>query len=235
MFDEKTVLSKLRLAIGDPPTQGAGCVYDDTLGMEFEDALERLFRELECRIETQPTVIQLRENERRYPMPPDMVRPITVRLGLTEDDGIVNLIPDSVYRWGRDSVPWETAESGVPGRFAIQSRNIILYPPPDDTSVSTYPYASVLYIASSPKMQAQGVQGTTDNDLLTAIYDAALQLDGARTPKDDADGKAIAKRMARNQGLYSRHLHFSKRDWESPLPLRQSQMSIGGRWAQISR
>lgn len=235
-MDQASALSKLRYAIGDPPTQGKGMVTDWSLGMELDDALERLFKELECRLTSQPTMFQLVAGECRYPMPPDMARPVTVRLGVTDPDAAQNfLIPDSIWRWARDSISWETAQPSTPGRFAVQSRNLILYPPPSEDAVDDYEFAAVFYIANSPGIQAQGVVGTSDNDMLAAIFDAAVNIDGKRTAENDVEAKAMQKRMTINQALHGRHLHWSKRDWQLPVKMKQPVMSIGGRWANVSR
>lgn len=229
-MDQKTALSRLRFAIGDPPTQGQGCVYDYTLGMELEDALTRLFRKLECRMVSQPSMLALQEGIGTYPLPPDVMRVLTVRIG---DNNF--LLPDSVYRWMRDSVNWQTAEPSTPGRFAQESRNLIVYPPPDADTIDGSPYLALFYLGNSPGMQALGVPGITEGDMLAAIADAAVKLDGKIVPKDEQEAALQQKRMAVNQGLYEENVHFSLRDWQQPVKMHKPRMSIGGRWARWTR
>lgn len=228
---EDVALSKLRLAIGDPPTQGRGCVYDYTLGLALDDALTRLFQDLECRMVSQPTMISLVAGEPQYSLPSDVMRVLTVRLG----DNLF-LLPDSIYRWSRDSINWQASEPSTPGRFTQAGRNLVLYPAPDASAVASYPHAALFYIGNSPGMQPLGVPGITDNDMLAAIHDAALVLDGLVSPGDDQVlAAAIQKRMAVNKGLYDRYLHNSKRDWQSPVVLHKPRMSMGGRYARWTR
>lgn len=228
-MDSDALLSELRLITGNRPTQGAGALTNYTLGLFYEQALDRLASALEWRMVEMPTLISLVEDQYTYPMPDEIMRVLSVQIGNTQ------LVPDNLYRWLRDSVPYTTAPGSNPSRFCCQTRNLLLYPPPNSDVIDDSPYASVFYTAYSPGLGPRGVEGLVTADMRTAMYDAALSLEDA-FPGDSAE--EIARSDRRKLGhtrLYQTCLAASRKAWGAREKMHTSTISIAGRFARQSR
>lgn len=223
------ILSSLRLRIGNPPPTGNGAVYDYTLGLMFEDALQRLYDKLECRVTDQPTMILLQDGVFRYPLPPDVVRVLTVRI-----EGF-QLYPDSVYRWLRDGLVYDDAQASKSARFALASRNLLLYPPPDLDEYTEPVFAELTYIGASPGLQPQGVEGLLATDAQTAMYDTAREFDALFPGDTPEEQSKSARRQASNSAQYNECLALSRKNWLMPAKLHAPRAVPGHRLYNRSR
>lgn len=114
---------------------------------------------------------------------------------------------------------WLTALPGLPNRYAVEGRELLLNPPPDAGTVLTYPAMTWRYVAVGTEWTQQseigfGAQGMpslseVDEDLL--MYDAAI---GWCVDHPSPDNQ---QRLQGFQAEIQRRLPEAKRRWENAI------------------
>lgn len=117
---------------------------------------------------TDSTGMGLVASQAEYPLPGDVLEIIFVEWNGNK------LEPRSIWEWDRLGTDYRGATASNPTEFAIQGRNLVLYPPPSSTAITTAPNLVVRYIAT-PGLTPAGVVGLSDADQRVVAYRAAWE------------------------------------------------------------
>lgn len=160
------LVSHLRERVGSPSVD---TVSERRLREYLASALEWLAGELEFHVRTLPDALSLTAETYEYPLPADCLRVLWLEWNETK------LEPGSVASWVRDGRDWRNATAGNPTGYAVEGRQLVLYPPPSSDAVTTDGAVTLSYLATSPGVDASGVPGLTNTDLWCAVYAAAIE------------------------------------------------------------
>lgn len=136
---------------------------------------------------------------------------------------------------------WMTIPSGTPAAYAVQGRQLILYPPASAAFVASTPTMSWRYIScgawltnqGSVGLTAQGIPTLTDLDLAVVRLDAAKAWLGVHMlglPQDQLMAQQAT--IADYQQQIDKRLPECKRRWETMVldDHRTMRVEVGGRY-----
>lgn len=216
------LLGKMRRRIGNPSQNEAP---DRELQEHLSSALEWLASYLK-NVYVQDNDIPLVADEPEYAIPKDLLYMQWVQI-----NGIL-LQPTSTYAINSSAVTtttaqqtgaWNTATPGLPQRYAIEGRSLILNPPPDSSTVATTPTMTWRYIGTGSLWTEQSEIGMTpggspglsalDEDLV--MYFAGAEWLGMRLVNAPPERLPnIQAQIAELKDQISRRLPEAKRRWE---------------------
>lgn len=164
MIDRYKAFGLLREEVGNPDLQNVSDRWK--LASYLESAIEWLAGEFAARIVT--TTLSLEAGVYSYPMPPDVQE--ILRLDWNSN----TLTFGSTAGWHRDRRNWRNASTvDTLGEFAVEGLNLVFFPPPSATAVSTAGTYDLTYVAGGLEMTAGGVPGFSTYDMWVCIYKAA--------------------------------------------------------------
>jgi hypothetical protein len=146
---------------------------------------------------TQDYGVLLVEDQFRYPLPPNFLHLVLV------EHNNERLTPASVHQWQRDGVDYRNATSGTPRQFAVQGRQLLLYPPPSDDAITDDGFVALNYVRS---LVGAELPDWADLDLDVVEYKAAVYWLGVNPGRDEPTQKARGVLLQTNQAFLEERL-----------------------------
>jgi len=173
------------MMIGNPTSTD----HSDRSLMPFVNrALDKLAARLKYSLTEDEVSLGLETGVKKYQLPPEVDSVIWVEL-----NGVKLKSVQSTYEWDLWSVPWRDATPGVPDEFAVEGREIFLYPPPSAATVAAYPRAKYKFHSSSPGINEAGLPKLPNSDARIGVTMAALFWCTAfPTPENQARARAYS-------------------------------------------
>lgn len=218
---------EMRVLINNPPQNR---VSDRDLMSFLIPSVQWLAGHLKFDIRTDNNIGLVAE-QREYPLPPDLLYFVWVQV-----NGAI-LDPTTVWdlnSGGSTTTPnlaqsgqtWMTVPSGTPLRYAVQGRQLVLYPPASATFVATTPVMSWRYLSmgawfttdGSVGLTPQGIPSLTDLDLQVVRWEAAKNWLGSHMlglPPDQV--QSIQATIMEYEKSIAARLPECKRRWEDNL------------------
>jgi hypothetical protein len=156
----------VRQSIGRPPKNQ---VEDSEIDAYFNSGLTFLAGELDYRVRIDSLSLVLTAEQRRYPLPDDVLEIVWVEWNSNR------LESRSIWEWDRLGTDYVDGTSGNPLEFAVQGRELILFPPPDTGAVETAGSLVYCYLSTGEGITPAGVVGLSDADQRVAAYRAAWE------------------------------------------------------------
>lgn len=163
---EADLYSHFRRLIGEPSKEE---VSNRMLRDHLIPAFDWLAVKLQYLVREDDTAIRLAAGQYQYVLPSDLLWIIWA----SWNDNL--LTPSSQYRWDRDESNFRTAASSTPSEYATQGNSLLMFPPPDATSISTAAYLKVRYIATPVQLEAGGPLDMFESDSWIALYHGAIR------------------------------------------------------------
>lgn len=184
------LLADLRERVGRPEVNA---VSDRPLKHHLKAALEWLADRLQFNVQNE--TLDLSADTQTYDLPSDLLLLLNVAWHGADLDMA------SVAEWRAKRRPYPDATPGQPREYAVLGRQLILNPAADSSAIDTDSALSWSWVRSAPELTAAGVQGLTNPDLDAAVLYAAINFIAAKTPKDEAEAAADARRLQIYQPL----------------------------------
>lgn len=156
---------QMRARIGNPDKKQ---VPDRMLADFMTDALDWMADQLKFQVKTDSTSLLLVAEQQEYLIPEDVAWFVWLEWDTNR------ITPATTQKWDRDGTDWRNAAPGQPLQYAIQGRNLVLYPLPDAATVTTQPYLTFRYIAAAAPLTAAGPLGLGELENWIAVYKAAV-------------------------------------------------------------
>ena len=222
---------EMRPLIGSPSQE---VVADRDLASFLIPSLQWFASTMKCLFVTDST-IHLTAEQREYPLPPSAIYVVWVEFNSNQ------LTPAST--WGLNATgtappasglsgqTWMSVSSGTPTMFAVEGRQLILYPPASADVVAATPVMRWRFLSLGPELtnydgiSPQGVAGLTDLDLQVIRYDAAAAWLAAHLIGLSSD-ELVAQQaqIAAHQAMVARQLPECKERWMDSI------RNTGKRW-----
>jgi hypothetical protein len=163
---DKTLLAELRELIGNSSVNETN---NRQLLSHLNAALAWFAEVMRHHVVTDEHAIALVEDQRAYPLPNTLSRLLWV------EHNSIRLEPTSTFQHEQQGGNWRTVASASPSQYAIEGRELILIPPPDDDAIEDDGYLAMRYIAAPEELGADGSAGLSELDYQIVLYKAAIR------------------------------------------------------------
>lgn len=172
-WDLKEMQAQMRSMIGNPTEQQ---VFNRTLDRYLQNGVTQTGAMIGLPVLTTREMVPLEVNTHTYPLPADVLRVHEVWWNGSP------LEFSSIETWRRDRVNWRGEEAGPPREVAVDARELFLYPRPDTSALATDGALDVRVLLTGHRLEANGITGFSDADVLLAVRLAAVEYMGSNNP-----------------------------------------------------
>jgi hypothetical protein len=172
-------------------------VSDEDLHRQVKRAFHWACDRWQTLFTTQPQAVALTEDGFRYPVPENFLHMV-----LVEHNG-KRLTPSSVHQWQRDGADYRNAASGYPQEFAIQGRQLLIYPPPSEDALDDDGFLTLNYVRCTVGAE---LPDWADLDLDAVEYKAAVYWLGVNPGKDEVTQKTRSVLLQTNSAFLEERL-----------------------------
>lgn len=137
MMDRDALLVDMRDKLGTPSVDD---ISNRSLAPFLRSAARWMASELDLPVKTSDRFLGLADDVYRYALPPDVAEILWVY------SGTLFLNPMTTTSWVNDGIDYTSSTSGTPREFAIDGRELLLYPAPESDFVDDYPWLKAQYI-----------------------------------------------------------------------------------------
>ena len=207
MISQKDMYARLRKLIGQPSVDQRN---ERDLLEQLRMAVSWIAAELEFSVVT-ADLLTITASDYDYDLPDDLGQLLWVEYGTA------NLEPGNISRWTRDAQNWRGATASSPTQYAIQGRQLLIYPKPSSGAVTTDSVLTISYISHSPRISASGVPYLTEADLQVALHRAAWSWCGFNPGANEVEMAQRAAMKAMNAELLDQTLKQALRRSDDPV------------------